>query len=150
VQLVEAVLKGVWNDPVWSKVIAGAILGASAVTASYLLNWWPHIRQGLLNAWIFFGQATVLPEWALLSLLSLLALILIWLGAGRSFFFWRTHRLVPVIFLKPSPPYNVGEVAGFQRPQAERFIVTGMARYYRRRDRLYAWWRALIRLGGSQ
>lgn len=61
----------------------------------------------------------------------------------------RRHSLVPVVFLKHSPPYNVGECAGFERSHAERFVVTGAARYHRRSDRLYAWWRALIRLGGN-
>lgn len=56
-------LKKIWHDPVWSKVIAAAIVAVVAVMAGYVLNWWPKVGAVLL-------QTTLVPNW-LLGLLAL-------------------------------------------------------------------------------
>ena len=55
--------------------------------------------------------------------------------------------LVCVEFLQGYPPYNRGEIAGFNRDQCMRFVKAGVAKYYRRRDRVVAWWQDFRRLG---
>jgi hypothetical protein len=42
-------MKALWHDPVWSKVIAGVILAVTAAVGAYLLQWWP-IIGGFLSA----------------------------------------------------------------------------------------------------
>src|SRR3954467_9747363 len=59
------VLKKIWADPVWSKVIAAAILALAGFIASYLFNWWPAIAHAVGAAWGFLVGATVLPNWAI-------------------------------------------------------------------------------------
>jgi hypothetical protein len=59
-------LRKAWNDPVWSKVIAGAILAAAGGLFAYFLGWWPAIIRGAV-------QQYALPNW-LLILLALAAL----------------------------------------------------------------------------
>jgi hypothetical protein len=58
-------LKRAWNDPVWSKVIAGAILAALGLFLSIWLDWWPAIIR-------FARGSTTLPNW-LLTVLVLAA-----------------------------------------------------------------------------
>lgn len=52
-------LKKIWHDPVWSKVIAGVILGIGTAAAVYFLDWWPRIIQSLSAALRFLGQRTL-------------------------------------------------------------------------------------------
>jgi hypothetical protein len=74
------VSKNVWNDPVWSTVIATVILAALAGLGSYFLNWWPDIGGVLVHIWVFLGQTTLVPWWLLL-LLILLSLPFLMLAA---------------------------------------------------------------------
>jgi len=66
-------LKRVWTDPVWSKVIAGVILAVGAAVGTYLLDWWPSIGNGLKKGYEFAGLSTAVRNW-LLGVLILLAL----------------------------------------------------------------------------
>jgi hypothetical protein len=56
-------IKTAWNDPVWSKVIATAIIAGAGVGISIWLDWWPAIIR-------FAGSSTSVPN----SLLALLVL----------------------------------------------------------------------------
>ena len=71
--------KELWHDPVWSKVIAGAILAAAAAAGAYSLNLWPAIGAGIKHSYHFMGARTALPNWAILGLglTSLPALVLL-------------------------------------------------------------------------
>jgi hypothetical protein len=77
-------VKKLWNDPVWSKVIAGVILTVVATIGAYFLDWWPSIGSFIWNCYksIFFTTTT--PNWLLgiLCILSLptivIALALLW------------------------------------------------------------------------
>lgn len=76
-----AIFKKLWHDPVWSKVIAGAILALGATVATYFLNWWPTIG-GFANSLIAFTLAsTPTPIWLLLVLALLALPMLIFIGA---------------------------------------------------------------------
>jgi hypothetical protein len=72
-------LKKLWADPVWSKVIAGLILTAGAALGAYLLDWWPNIGNGLKKAYEFAAAPTLVPNW-LLGLLIMLSLPIILLA----------------------------------------------------------------------
>jgi hypothetical protein len=42
-------LKKIWHDPVWSKVIAVGIIAIFTAVGSYLLGWFPIIGQWLVS-----------------------------------------------------------------------------------------------------
>ena len=48
-----------WNDPVWSKVIAAGVLALLAALGSYLVGLWP-----LIGAWLVSASSS--PRWLLL------------------------------------------------------------------------------------
>lgn len=66
-------LKRTWKDPVWSKVIATAIVAGGAAAIGYFAGWWPDV-VGLGRGFVTFSMAeTAIPNW-LLILLSLCTL----------------------------------------------------------------------------
>lgn len=65
-------LKKIWNDPVWSKVIAAGILALIAVITTYL-DWWPNIWTFLSNSLAFIKAYSLVPNW-LLAIFGLLAI----------------------------------------------------------------------------
>jgi len=73
-----SILKKLWNDSVWSKVIAGAILTVLAIIGTRLLNWWPTIGRFIKSIWGFILSTTAVPNW-LLGILSLLSLSVIFI-----------------------------------------------------------------------
>lgn len=83
-------LKKTWHDPVWSKVIAGAILALGATVATYFLDWWPAIGVFVSGSIAFALASTLTPNWLLLllALLALPALVIIgalaWQGVSPS------------------------------------------------------------------
>ena len=62
-------LTRIWKDPVWSKVIAAAIIGVSGAVLSYRLDWWPPITRGFRWFVTFVCSATSVPNWLLAILL---------------------------------------------------------------------------------
>ena len=83
-------LKKAWIDPVWSKVIATAIIGAVSIAVAFFSGWWPAILKGISTAAGFLGTSTAFPHWAIIvmALLSLTAPIvlgaLLWARARRN------------------------------------------------------------------
>lgn len=67
-----AMLKKLWNDPVWSKVIAAVILAVAALLGTYFLNWWSTISRKVIDAYNFALSPTPLSNWGI-GVLSLLA-----------------------------------------------------------------------------
>lgn len=63
------VVKRIWNDPVWSKVIAAAVIGAAAIVGSYLLGWWPIIKDFFQSIISFALSRSSIPNWVLCILL---------------------------------------------------------------------------------
>ena len=74
-----AIIK-LWHDPVWSKVIAAAILFAIAAIWSYFKGWWPSIGMTIARVLFWMSDRTLTPNW-LLSLFSICTLLMIGLGA---------------------------------------------------------------------
>jgi hypothetical protein len=70
-----------WNDPVWSKVIAGVILALGATIATYFLEWWPSFGRWGSQGYAFAIASTPTPHWLLL-LLGLLALPTLFLAVA--------------------------------------------------------------------
>lgn len=70
-------IKEIWKDPVWSKVIAAAILAACAALVATLQGWWPAIRGVVAIAWNWLGESSRHPNWLLIALWLALALLLI-------------------------------------------------------------------------
>ena len=67
-EAIATMLRKIWHDPVWSKVIVGVVLSIGAATVAYFLDWWPRIIQSLTAAPRFLGQRTSVPNWLLGSL----------------------------------------------------------------------------------
>lgn len=74
-------VKKLWNDPVWSKVIAGVILAAGATIGAYFLNWWPNIGRFIKKGYELAFLSTNVPNW-LLGLMSILSLPVILIAAA--------------------------------------------------------------------
>jgi hypothetical protein len=77
-------LRKLWHDPVWSKVIAGVILTVGAGLGTYVLDWWPAIGRFTTVAINFSLSSTLAPNWLLgvLSLVSIptiiMAMVIAW------------------------------------------------------------------------
>lgn len=64
-------IKKVWSDPVWSSVIAAAIIAS----ASYFAGFWPHIWQFIKAIPSLLARPVVIPVWALLVAIPALVFI---------------------------------------------------------------------------
>ncbi|WP_413664871.1 hypothetical protein ACG1BZ_06285 [Microbulbifer sp. CNSA002] len=69
-------LKGIWKDPVWSKVIATGILAVIASFGTYIFGVWPEIGSAFSQAWSFTIASTSTPNW-LLALMAIPCILLI-------------------------------------------------------------------------
>jgi predicted RNA-binding Zn-ribbon protein involved in translation (DUF1610 family) len=58
-------LKKLWKDPVWSKVIATGIIALIVAVATYILNLWPDILSLIKLTWGFITSSTSTPNWLL-------------------------------------------------------------------------------------
>ncbi|ODT83065.1 MAG: hypothetical protein ABS69_04675 [Nitrosomonadales bacterium SCN 54-20] len=56
-------LKKLWADPVWSKVIAGLILASGAALLGFFFDWWPAISTFGKEAYNLTLSRTLLPNW---------------------------------------------------------------------------------------
>lgn len=65
-------LKKVWVDPVWSKVIASTIIAIAALSVSYFLDWWPSIAHYSVIGIEFASAASPVSNW-IIAIFSLLA-----------------------------------------------------------------------------
>ena len=77
------VLKKVWNDPVWSKVISVAII---ALITQYFFSWWQFLTQLIKSLSIFFLQVTQVPNWliALMLICSIIVLLVMAINAYQA------------------------------------------------------------------
>lgn len=64
----------IWKDPVWSKVIAVAIISAFVFVSTYLIGAWPSIFQFSIKVYAFLIESTMVTNWliALLFVMSFL------------------------------------------------------------------------------
>lgn len=87
ITLAAIVLKKIWNDPVWSKVIAAGIVAAGGLFSTYRLNWWPGwITRRLASLWAYLLSPSTVPHWLLVLLglvgipIIVLATVLVWIA----------------------------------------------------------------------
>jgi hypothetical protein len=71
---VRKLIKRLWTDQVWSKVIASGIV--AAVAAFFAYRWWTPIIAGVVATWHFLGDTTPVMNWLLI------VLVLCTLGVG--------------------------------------------------------------------
>ena len=60
----------IWKDPVWSKVIAAAIITLFGIIATYAMGIWPSILQISHNVYTFLLKSTLVDNW-LLTVMSI-------------------------------------------------------------------------------
>jgi hypothetical protein len=63
------ILKKLWNDPVWSKVIAAGIVGGLGIAYVSYKNWWSAIWLGLTNVRAYLASPTPVRHWVFGTLL---------------------------------------------------------------------------------
>jgi len=81
-------LKKVWTDPVWSKVIAAAIVAGLASVITYFGGWWPDIASFFSRAGSLAISSTFVPNWllAVLILCAIAVLLIVTIGLWALFF----------------------------------------------------------------
>lgn len=70
-------IKTLWKDPVWSKVIATGILALLAYVGAYLLGLLPAIVDFFVRLWSFLIASSSLPNW-LIAIMAIPCLMLGW------------------------------------------------------------------------
>jgi hypothetical protein len=91
-------LKKLWNDPVWSKVIAAAIIAlAGGAWLAHWQNWWTPIehatRVALGTSWMFLTGTTPVRRW-IYSLLLVVAGLFVLLLVGLASTLYSTKESV--------------------------------------------------------
>jgi len=76
-------LKKLWNDPVWSKVIAAAIIGLAGIAFVSYRHWWSVIWHWITDLHAYLVSTTPIRHWVL-GLLVLLAVLFVLLIIGLS------------------------------------------------------------------
>jgi hypothetical protein len=77
-----AVIKRIWHDPVWSKVISAGILATLAIVVTYFGGWGPALVHAASAIIAFLSEATAVPNWALALLGLCAAAVLFLLGVA--------------------------------------------------------------------
>jgi len=87
-------LKKLWTDPVWSKVLAAAIVSAGSAICAYLFGFWPAINTGLATGLGYINSSSETPNWLLLLLgiAAIPSLLLIVAACWNLFFFREAGR----------------------------------------------------------
>lgn len=96
----KSTLKGIWKDPVWSKVISVAILAGLASIWATVKGKWPAIGAGLwsllTSAWVWLGSASEVWNWLLLVLVAI-SLVVAYVVI-RLYIESRTESIAPLTF----------------------------------------------------
>ena len=80
-------IKTIWADPVWSKVIAVAIVG-TATTAYASVHWWQQLSNYAVVAWQYTVGNGATPRW-------LFALLALWAGMTVPMVLWSLIKRNP-------------------------------------------------------
>lgn len=112
--------KKIWDDPVWSKVIAGVILAIGAVITAYVLDWWATIGRWANKGWGFLFESTSIVNWLFVVmagcslLVVLLAITFCWsalLGNEKNpTRNWRDYRTDNLFGLRWRWQYSGGSI----------------------------------------
>jgi hypothetical protein len=75
-------VKRIWSDPVWSKVIASVIVALIGAVVSYLAGWWPIIMSVLDATCRYLVATTMIRNWMFLILLLCAGLFVLTLSGA--------------------------------------------------------------------
>lgn len=64
----KSLISRLWHDPVWSKVIAAAVLIAAGAVGSYFQGFWPTIGAAVTRVVLWIQESTLVPNWLLIIL----------------------------------------------------------------------------------
>ena len=80
--------KKIWNDPVWSRVIAAAIIAAvGAICVTYRQYWLPSLRGEISAAWAYSTAASPVRHWVFgMLVLGCVLFVLLLIGVAGTFF----------------------------------------------------------------
>ncbi len=70
-------IKELWKDPVWSKVIATGVIALLASAGAYLLGLLPVIINFFVHLWSFVTASSSVPNW-LIGIMVIPCLMLCW------------------------------------------------------------------------
>ena len=84
-------VKKLWHDPVWSKVIATAIIAVAVFLSQYFLHWMDSAFQATKRFYIVTLQNTLVPNW-LLGLMSVCTIAVIGVLILVT---WQNYKSVP-------------------------------------------------------
>lgn len=70
-------IKKLWKDPVWSKVIATGVIALLAYTGAYLLGLLPTIIIIFVKSWNFVAASSSVPNW-LIGIMVISCFMLCW------------------------------------------------------------------------
>lgn len=122
-------LKKVWNDPVWSAVLATVIVTVGGAIGTYLFGLWPTITAAISKAFGYLSQSSSIPNWLLLVIsISALPTVLFIIAlawhrlrpndaeqTGESHANWRTYTNDTFYGLQWRWNYYGGKVSGLLR-----------------------------------
>jgi hypothetical protein len=72
----------IWKDPVWSKVIATALIAVAAAGSTYFLNLWSAIGNWFGGFIALILSSSYVPNWLLGGMILLCSVTLFFLGAA--------------------------------------------------------------------
>ncbi len=86
-------LKTIWADPVWSKVIASAIIGLAVWLIGNSLGVWPSVESYFWSLIHYALESSLIPNWIILigALSFLLFVVVILRTLWLSFFNWHAY-----------------------------------------------------------
>ena len=131
-------IKAMWHDPVWSKVIAGAILGVAAfiwavraVIASGVSGAADRAAAGLHACWRWLEVSAPVPQWLLLLMLvSIVQLVRVVRRHGKRLdnveYGFRHHQMdrhVPPLPPVPPEPEPEHVAEGFKPTPGQRALI---------------------------
>lgn len=156
-------IKAIWHDPVWSKVIAGAILGVAAVIwavraviVSGVAGAAARATDGLHACWNWLEVRTPVPQWLLLLIIiALVQLVRVLLRYGKrlgnienSYWHHVMDRHVPPLPSPPPEPEPDQVASGFNPTPGQRALLERAGWYGRKVDFKHAR-RALEAIDGA-
>lgn len=133
-------LKRIWADPVWSKVIATGIVAVGAVIASYFLNLLPTFWGWLWAAVVFLGSTSAVWNWLLFVMAGCTLVVLILIVSEMrgpteqrsQFDFYKYHA--DEILGSTSMRFETGSEPGYYVADIEAAVAENAARRKRNKS----------------
>jgi hypothetical protein len=101
-------IKQIWNDPVWSKVIAVAIVALAGIAWASYRHWWSVIWLWMAKMHAYLGGTIPVRRWVYGLLLGVAALfVLLLIGAASTVYSAKKtgHTFAPIVPVEPWRSY---------------------------------------------